>query len=512
MKSSVSNFGFILLSFLFLLLAFPKYDLWQFAWIGLVPWMVVLDGKRPAAAFGWGYLLGVLFFAGTLYWLIHVTLPGMVLLVLYLALYFGFFAVGYAAFARHSIMEKLLLLPSLWVALEFIRGHFLSGFGWSAIGYSQYKNLAMIQIADVTGAAGVSFFVVMVNVLFKEALRVVKDKSGEKQLFTGSIVVLGILGVVLSYGSLRLKENLPVDSTMRVAVVQGNVPQELKWDMSYRLSILEKYMRLTEEATVQKPDIIIWPETSFPGYLWETPQLFETLKTFVSELGIPLLVGVVRSVGEEYFNSAFLISSDGVTSGIYDKLHLVPFGEYVPLRSVFPFLEDIVPVGDFSSGEEYTVFYPEPGISSPENPFSVLICFEDTVAEIARGFVLHGAKLLVNITNDAWFKDTNEPFMHWQGSVFRAIENRRGVVRAANTGISGFIDSRGYDYAVLRDSRGKSTYVEGFQVATAELRSTKTFYTKFGDIFTYLCFGCILGGTLRKRFLSFKNNNIIRNS
>ncbi|MFA5089101.1 MAG: apolipoprotein N-acyltransferase, partial [Candidatus Omnitrophota bacterium] len=308
------------------------------------------------------------------------------------------------------------------------------------------------------------------------------------------IVLACLIAVVLGYGAFQLSQ-VRESPQVSVVAVQGNVPQEVKWDRMAWPLIMERYLSLTEQAAAEGPDIIIWPETAFPGFLWESADLWGQLDAFVVEMKTPLLVGVVTREAGAYFNSALLIPARGGIAGQYHKLHLVPFGEYVPLRGKFPFLTDIIPIDDFTPGREHTLF----GVGERENGigekgfFSVLICFEDGVAEISREFVRRGANFLVNITNDAWFGDTKAPFMHLQSSVFRAVENRRSLIRAANTGVSCSIDPRGRIVGFVENARGKKTFVPGYVLdGGVQLSREKTLYTKFGDFFTYLCFGCIL--------------------
>ncbi len=494
--SILSNLIQCILSAFLLVLSFPPTDYWVFAWFALVPFFNVLDQKRRGQAFGYGYFLGILFFAGTLYWFIHVTLAGAILLILYLAVYFGLAASGYMWVQRWKPITQMIVFPSFWVTLEYIRGHLLSGFSWVSLGLSQYKNLAFIQIADVTGMLGISFILVMGNVFLKEILDI-RIKTGNwsmsQKIRFPAIVYLSLLVMIFGYGELRLRENTALPQ-VRVAVVQANIAQELKWNRNFWPFILEKYVSLTEEAALKKPDMIVWPETSFPGFLWEAPQLFEGLKEKVKQLNIPLLLGLVTKEGNNYYNSAVLISSQGHVVKRYDKLHLVPFGEYVPLRRFFPFFSNIVPIEDFTAGHEYTLFpiFSQSEPNQKDNYISVLICFEDTVEELSRGFVGQGSHALVNITNDAWFQDTNAPYLHLQASVFRTIENRRSLIRAANTGVSCFIDPLGNIYGYVENHVHKRTYVAGSSIYHVKLNSQRTFYTKYGDVFTYLCFGCIL--------------------
>lgn len=506
-RSFLHTFLLCFLSSLFIILAFPRMDFWILAWVSLIPLFFALDGKSYRSAFGTAYLCGLMVFTGTLYWFVHVTLFGLTLLMLYLALYYGAFGMLYIFFSRRTLAQQLLLLPSCWVALEFARAYLFSGFGWVSLGYSQYKNLWLIQIADTAGMYGISFLIVLVNIWLK---KIIEEKlSGKKfgacqPLRHCGIVIAGVLVCVLVYGVYRI--NQPSEArgpSVKIALVQGNIPQAMKWDESLWPMIMEKYWELTEAAAVSKPDLILWPETAFPGFLWEKPLQFEELKHNVARLQIPLLVGAVTKQDKVYYNSAILISREGEAAQQYDKLHLVPFGEYVPLRGYLPILTDIVPIDDFTAGKEYTLFSAD--INTPRGQggkrFSVLICFEDAIADIARAFTRRGADFLVNITNDAWFMDTKAPFMHVQASVFRAVENRRPLVRSANTGLSCFVDRYGHIQDCIEDERGKKTFISGSRVGVLQLASDqeKTFYTKFGDFFTYLCFGCILWGIFRKK-------------
>jgi len=501
---AIRDKSLIFLSAVLLIAAFPRVNWWLCAWVGLVPFFLVLDGKSAAASFRLGYLAGILFFIGTLYWFIYVTFLGAFLLIAYLALYFGVFALFYRIFCGRSMPAKLILLPSAWVALEYIRSHALTGFGWAGLGQSQYQNLPFIQIADITGMYGVSFIVVMANALLKECIACVREGKKEvlrKRLLVPGVVVAGIVLACYGYGRYRLAPGT-APSRAKVAVVQGNIRQELKWMPSARPLIMKRYQSLTRQAAVEKPDVIIWPETAFPGYRWEIPALFEQLKDFVAEIRIPLLVGLVdyQEDADTYYNAAVLISRDGKVIEQHNKLHLVPFGEYIPLRKMLPFLSGIVPIGDFTPGARHTLF----PVGS-EKYFSVLICFEDTPAYIARAFTRAGTNLLVNITNDAWFQDTKAPFLHMASSVFRTVENRRGLVRAANTGVSCIIDPQGRIVQYVQDSTEKKTYVSGYTVASVALQDEQTFYTKYGDIFTYVCFGSILMGMVRRRwFISLR--------
>ncbi|MCM8761117.1 MAG: apolipoprotein N-acyltransferase [Candidatus Omnitrophica bacterium] len=480
-----------------LILSFPSFNLWFFAWIGFIPLFLAIDGKSLLKAFFISYLTGVLFFFGIAYWLVHVTLPGMVIVVIYLGLYFGIFGFAASRASDSHPMAALIVAPSVWVALEWVRSHMFGGFGWALLAHSQSSNLPVIQIADVTGAYGVSFLVMMINYAVFLTAREIRRKNNYTYYLA---IALLVLFISLAYGGLRLK-NIFAGELLRVAVVQGNIPQDKKWDENFREEILDIYRSLTLEASNQHPDLIVWPETSVPGYLELERDLWESVSGLVKDVNKPILVGtpsVSRSAKDVYYNSAVLFREDGTIVERYDKLHLVPFGEYVPLKNVFWFVEKFAarPIGDFSAGKNWTVFnfFIERKAKTEQAhwkllkkvKFSCLICFEDIFPDMAREFVKRGAAFLVNITNDAWFGRTAAAYQHAQTSVFRAVENRVNVVRAANTGISCFIDQKGAVVAEV-SSGGSNLFVRGIKTHDIVMANTRTIYTKYGDIFAYLC-------------------------
>lgn len=453
------------------------------------------------------YLGGLIFYLITIYWVIHVTLIGLVLLILYLALYFGAFGILIKKIENLPKLTFLFVAPAVWVMLEYIRSHFLSGFGWALLGYSQTLNLPLIQIADITGAYGVSYLVLLVNVL---AYLVVEDRLSKRM--TEVVVVFFILAISFSYGIYRLNANKNYPK-VKIAVIQGNIPQDMKWDETRKEFILKRYEDLTREASRGKPGLIIWPETSVPGYFELETDIFERVTNLAKDIKIPLIVG---SIGYDFenggkpFNSAILIKDSAEHFERHNKLHLVPFGEFMPFEKWLGFIRNFVYVGDFKSGREYVLLIPlsefhglrprmnggwgrrptgyargTPDIDSAR--IGTLICFEDTFSGIVRNFVKTGANIMVNITNDAWFKNSSAPFQHAQASVFRAIENRVFVVRCANTGLSCFIDENGRVYGRVRDDAGKNIDVTGFSIKDAGLLNSKTFYTRYGDLFVFVC-------------------------
>ncbi len=500
-KKILLSIALCLISAVLLALSFPQTNWNLLAFVGLVPFLMVCETESPRRAGLWGYLTGLVFFLMMFYWFVYVTPAGAALLIMYLSVYFALFAVGVSYFAKGNRILKIFLLPSIWVVCEYLRGHLLSGFNWASLAHSQYQNLVFIQISDLTGMAGVSFLIVLVNVYITQTLQCYRRrKVGSLPHLWVSVTVFISLFLVFIYGAKRLTAEVQ-GSQMRIAIVQANTPQEIKWVPRAWPSIMNDYLSLTREASQVDPDLIIWPETSYPGLAWETPETFEQLKNFQRLLRVPLLVGMVHRVGGDYYNSAVLIR-EGLIRQAYHKLHLVPFGEYVPFRKFLPFLSAIVQIDDFTAGKNYAMFslpLRQGALPKTHARLNALICFEDTVESLARAFALKGSELFINMTNDAWFNDTKAPFVHLAASVFRAVENRRWLLRVANTGVSCFIDSKGRVVSYIENDFGKKTFVSGWQAQDVSLQREQTFYTKFGDVFTTLCLCVILGGIIEKQ-------------
>ncbi|MFA5255762.1 MAG: apolipoprotein N-acyltransferase [Candidatus Omnitrophota bacterium] len=500
---------FAIVSAILLILSFPGFNFWILAWVAFIPLFLALEGQGPFKAFLISYLTGFLFFLGTIYWLIHVSMPGMLIVVAYLALYFGFFGLilslvsapacanGFLTFRPG--LYALFLIPAAWVALEWARSYVFTGFGWALLGYSQSRNLPIIQIADVTGAYGVSFIIVMFNAALFFAIKNFRNK--EKDFLIPVIMAVILIAAVSVYGLLRLN-NVFTGERLKVSIVQGNIPQDQKWDARFKEKIIERYQALTILAAAERPELIIWPETSVPGFVEDEKILLEWVRNLAIAADTPLLIGAPRyeevNGREIYYNSAFLFLKDGSIARHYDKIHLVPFGEYVPLKNLFFFVHKFAPrpIGDFMGGKEFTVlrFPIERSVKEKDRNwklvkrvgFGCLICFEDIFPDLARGFVKNNAGFLVNITNDAWFGRSSAAYQHAQASVFRAVENRVNVIRAANTGLSCFIDQKGRIESKV-SKEGKDLFVDGFKSQEIVLSRARTVYTVFGDIFAYLC-------------------------
>lgn len=472
-------------------LAFPPFEFTALGWVALVPLLYIFRYELSVKeAFFYPFLSGVVFFSCLLYWLAGVTIPGMIVLIIWLSLFYGIFGSCVRYVFKSS--TNFLAVPLLWVILEYARGCFLTGFPWGLLGYSQYTNISLIQITDLTGAYGVSFILAAFN------MALAAWAINSKKKITYLVVALLLIITAVTYGKTRF-ENYYIRGTFKASVIQGNIPQKHKWDSAFADEIIEEYVNLTEKAvTKDAPAMVVWPETSYP-YLIENedsapPEVAEVIKKWKT----PLLIGVVLNRAGEYFNSAILFDARAKVSGVYNKTHLVPFGEYIPFAKTFSFLRDYIdkPIGNFARGGKYDLFSVRSiTLSSSEEiktrrtdfyKFGVLICFEDIFPYITREFVKGGANFMVNITNDAWFGKTSAARQHLSASVFRAVENRVPIIRAANTGISCFIDSTGKILKVA-EKDGKEIFIRTFLTETIDIHAGKSYYTLHGDVFVVLC-------------------------
>ncbi|MFH0839901.1 MAG: apolipoprotein N-acyltransferase [Candidatus Omnitrophota bacterium] len=470
------------------------------AWVSLVPLLFIVKKTSPARAFFFSYITGALFFAGSLYWLTYVTKLGYPVLILYLSLFFGLFGLLSNVFFRKFENSRLsfllcVIIPALWVSVEFMRGWFFTGFPWGLLGYTQYKNPLLIQIADITGAYGVSFMIVMVNFILFSCLSIFLKKEKKRAFVLQAIIFCIILGLYIGYGAFSLKK-IEADTNLRLAVVQGSIEQFKKWDPAYRDYILDRYETLTKEAAEDGVDLVVWPETAIPGFIDEDDIRIRLLK-LMKEMDAPLFSGAVTYEGEEgkdyFFNSAILFSPDGTIRRQYDKIHLVPFGEYIPFESEIPFFRNAInkEIGNYTKGEEFTIFEITKENERPYK-YAALICFEDIFPELARRFAKDGADFLINITNDAWFRESSEQFQHAQASVFRAVENRTSVIRAANNGLSCYISPKGIIKDSIYDKNTGNIYKEGSKTFNIKVEKNRSFYTSYGDIFICACFAFLI--------------------
>jgi len=493
---------------LLLVLSFAPFGLWPLAFAAFVPLLISLEGQRGRRSFILGYITGLVFFIGAVYWVVYSmhfygglsfmeSLPVLILLSAYLALFFAFFTL-LSRLSPASSLGALLYLPALWVSLEYLRGHLFTGFPWVLSGYAPAHSLVLIQIADITGVYGLGFLIMAVNVAIYLVL--VSWMKGLSRPIGVIVVTAALLAAVLVYGALRVRQ---VDSVVkgwpavRVAVAQGNIDQSLKWDRRFQGETLRIYGSLTERAAEGGAGLVVWPETAVPFYLERDMTGRMAVAEIARQNKVRLLTGSPaydynkKNKKVELYNSAYLIPREGRITGRYDKVHLVPYGEYVPFKRFMPFIKKLTAgVGDFTAGPG-----PVP-LKLDGYKSGVLICYEAIFPVLSRGSVLAGAGLLVNITNDAWFGKTSAPYQHLEMTLLRAVENRVFLLRAANTGISAVIDPVG---RVLKKTQ---LFTEDVLVADVSINNEmRTFYTIYGDVFAYICFffsGVFIIGALRK--------------
>jgi apolipoprotein N-acyltransferase len=487
---SKRNLTLAVLSGLLIFLSFPKYGSGIVAWTALIPLFFALKVAAPREAFKIGFLTGFIAHIGILYWIVYVVvqygylpiyagIAAMLLLAAYLSLYTACFAMG-VVLLRGKGIEIFVSAPLLWTVLEFLRSRLLTGFPWENLAYSQYLYAKVIQISDITGLYGITFAIVMVNAVLYDLL---SARFRRRYLLAETVLACVVITAILVYGHIRLAkidELLKKAPRLQVALIQGNIDQNMKWDSLYQSQTVNIYSSLSRQSIPSGNGLIVWPETAAPFYFQRPGPLQEAVVDVAKTSGSAILFGSPSYEEEKgnisYMNSAFLLKPDGTVSGRYDKVHLVPYGEYVPLRRFFPFIGKlVVGVGDFKPGRG---FYP---LTIDGHRLGVLICYEGILPEAARDYKREKAEILVNITNDAWFGRTSAPYQHLSMTVFRAVENRLYLVRAANTGISAIIDPKGE--ILSRTGLFERTILKG----DVKIIDEKTYYTAYGDAFIYLC-------------------------
>jgi apolipoprotein N-acyltransferase len=465
-------------------LAFPRPGWAVLAWVWLVPSLYSGTTRAPRAALLDGWIAGTVFYVVLLRWLdftfLHysaipwpVTWLPIALLAAYCGLYVGLVAAGAAWLRRRlGVGWALALTPCLWIAGEWLRGHLMGGFPWGLLGYSQAAQLPVIQIAELGGVYAVSLVIVAVNAALTALVAL-----GPRRAWPGTVAAGLLLLASCGFGVRMLAtESEGSAGSVEVAVIQPSIEQTIKWDPTRHAQILGVYERLTREAARTRPAVVLWPETATTIFLRGDQALLERLTRLSADIGVPILVGSLdRRDGPagQFLNSAFLLSGQGIT-GKYDKIHLVPFGEYVPLASLLGFVRGWAEfISEFGVGEIETVF-PLPGA-----PFGTVICYEIIFPELFRGFVVRGASFMANITNDAWFGETSGPWQHLGTLPLRAVEHRVAIARAANTGVSAFVEPTGRIGPTL------PLLERGVLVRRIPLRSHTTLYTRLGDWLVY---------------------------
>ena len=538
------------LSALLLFLSFPNLNLFPCAWVAMVPFFIALTRTTDwKSAFWIGYLTGFLFFAGLLpailllypYANIFATLVGYLLLVGYTAVYFAAFAVLMRFVPWRSGVLFTIAAACIWTALEWVRSWMITGFPWGSIGYSQWNNLPGIQIASVVGVHGISFVIVLFNAGIATLLY---NRHQWRQEIPAVVPPLILAILCFGYGAFQLGSASPIDQppnavvstdneTLNVALVPGNISQLDKWNENKFPAILQRYIRLTYKASRENPDIIVWPETAIRSQAltgaW--PTYYGRFSQMLRNTAIPMLIGTANvgaeideAIGEfskrveepkdaKIYNRILSISADGKIHGGYAKMHLVPFGEYVPLAHLLPdFIPNFIQFKPFTPGKtvnllpvfnvkdkteiasnglgppyQEAVFNAEDKTDPQRIEVGVSICFESVFPDEFRRPVQEGARVMGIFTNDAWFKGTAFPELHLSMAPFRAIENRIAVFRCANGGFTCVVDRFGRTTTPLitPDTSEEMLIVPVPLLSSVERE--QTLYTRYGDWFPIFC-------------------------
>ena len=479
-----------ILSGVMLTASFPPGNLDWMAWFALVPLFKGLENEAPSRAFGLGLMAGTVHYLTLIYWIVvavghygnlhaFFSAATLFLLCLYLALYIAFFSFLNTHLENSRFF--LVFVPCFWVSLEYIRAHLLTGFPWCLLGYTQFNNLHVIQIADLSGVYGLSFLIVLVNgLIYRFFFR--RHDRGVGALKWEVLITALITGGIFAYGHYCLiHEQTGKRSShyFNSVIIQGNIDQSVKWDPDHQANTMLIYQRLTHAVYNLNPDLIVWPETSVPFFFQDSEEYSPMVYSLAKESGAILIFGspaYKRVDGStRYYNRAYLITSNNQQSQFYDKVHLLPFGEYVPLKKLLFFFDRLVPAaGDFEAGDSIAP------LRQDKLSMGVLICYEAIFPELARAHAREGANILVNITNDAWFGMTSAPYQHLCMAAFRAVENRMPMIRAANTGLSAFIRVNG---EIIE--QGNLFTKEVLKASLEISRPPLTFYARFGDIFAF---------------------------
>jgi len=480
-KLSSRDFLLAIFAAIVLTLAFPRFDVEPLAFVALVPLLVAFEGLNARQGAGLGYVFGFHWNVFLLYWLSPATTPGFICAVIYLSVYGALFGFLYVAATRHGRLPAIVCAPVLWVAVEWLRSIGYLAFPWGLLAHTQYKWNLLIQVADVAGTWPISLVVIAVNVLLYYVL---KNRGRVATWLRAGGAAAAIVAALCLYGALA---RVAPDGgrSIRVSVLQPNIDQDVKWDPAYRDETMRILVDLSYEAKREGADLIIWPETATPFYLFEDAYYREMVDDVAADMDVYLLTGtverkarpnIVRGQDHYRYNAAALISPARVVAGRYAKVRLVPFGEHIPWEANLPVITETLfaDSGDFTPGPGWDV------IRAAGYDFGCLICYEAVFPNISRAYAARGADFLVNITNEAWFGQTNAPYQTLASAVFRAVENRSWFVRAANTGVTCFIDPNG---RVVRKSK---IYIRNQLTDDVYRHRYLTFYARHGDWFAQL--------------------------
>jgi len=470
--TTFNKIAYLIFGALFIVFAFPPFQTGFLAWFALIPLLIVIEDSPLSKSLFYGYVFGMLVSLFGLWWLVFPSPPGMIMAVVYLSIFWAFFAYIYKLLLLKNKTLALISMPFLLVFIEYIRGVGRLGFPWQDFAYTQTYYTKFIQFADITGSSGITFFVACINVLF---FLIIKNITTIriKKVFIWLGVLIGALSAVYLYGNYKINQYIEYNDYINIALLQGNVDPYVKWDRDFRKKNMEIYIGLIDSTHREQIDLYALPETATAGYWQRSRTRFYLLEEKSDLYRLPIIAGTLDYNIEEpteYYNAAYLINPDG-DDKIYRKIQLVPFAEQIPFQEDVDFLRKLDFGGShFTRGEEYTVF------NIKNAKIAVPICIESLFPDHIREFCLRGANLILNITNDGWFKKTQGPYQHFRFNVIRAIENRVSVARAANTGFSALIDPAG------RVISSTDLFKKEVLIVRAPLNNQKTFYTRYGNI------------------------------
>ncbi len=483
--------------------SFPPYEVNEAAFVFLVPFVVWLSfGPSIRSVFltslgiGWGSWIVMIF------WLHHVTWVGLFLLAGVMGLHFALWALGAAWISRRAAGEGMWrgVMPSvgaaaLWVVVEHLRTHIFSGFPWLPLSASQVNEPIVLQSASIFGSWVVSFSLVLLNFgIGAYLLRLVEYARTKKRGVCPEFYLALSFMVAITFMLLRLSSGQQREPAFRAAVVQPNVPQDQKWDASFERKIISQLERETLAMKALQPDAAFWPETVLPYPLNDDGAMEAWSTRLATGLGAPIFAGAMGIEGEsgalEWYNSVFLVRPEyGLFPLYYSKQHLVPFGEYIPLRSFWPWMDKVVPIdGDILAGKKSQLLPLD--LEKTTLRVGTLVCFEDVFPSLARDAVKEGASILYVATNSAWYGRSSAAAQHRAHSILRAIETRRPVLRVGNDGWTGWID----EYGSVKNSLDPWEQSATVFKITRDRRwvGKETFYVKHGDWFVWTCW-CLLG-------------------
>jgi len=482
-----------------LALAFPKFEIPGFVWFSLVPLLFVADRNSLLRVFGYSWLQGLVFFVAILYpipvalitfdhasWI--AALAKLLLLAAFEALSIGAAFTTGELLSRRLRVSRIITLPTAWVTFEFLRTYLPLGFPWALLGYAAYRDLTLIQFVEFTGIYGVSALIVLINITAYEIL--IRSQTLTSRL-VGAVPAFSALGIALLFGTVRLSQLRAAHAvgSLRIAFVQANIPQSLKWVQSNVEPTFQIYSQETLKASRQHPDLTIWPETAAPfifiaaaeyGTFQSHRAYHDRLLKLVRDTRQPLLFGAPAldfQNGISTRNRADLISADGNVVGYYDKMTLIPFDEYIPMARFFGrfFDQPVESIGPITPGIRPAI------LPVKDAQLGVLICYDSIFPAVARNSVRAGANVLVNLSNDAWFGTTSAPYQLLAMAAMRALENHTTMVRVANTGISAVVNPTGEIIAATK----LSTRVT--EIERVSWTGSRTFYTEYGDLFAEFC-------------------------